>query len=153
MAAAERSEGLSGRQYLHEERPLLNQDTEELETNDKQLNTVFDTVGYGAFHVFVTLVCGMALASDSIEVLCVSFVIPVAEGELHLSDIDKATLDSMIFVGMMIGGLFWGSWADAVGRRTCLVNSLLVNGISGLLSALMPNFGGFLFFRLLSGIG
>ena len=120
---------------------------------ERRLFRSLEDAGYGLFHVILTVVCGWALASDSVEILCISFAIPVAEGELGLSDYDKATLDSIIFVGMMIGGLFWGSWSDAVGRRTCLINSLLLNGASGLLSAFMPNFGGFLFFRLLSGIG
>ena len=120
---------------------------------ERRLYKSLEDTGYGFFHVILTIACGWGLASDSVEVLCISFAIPVAEGELGLSDYDKSTLDSIIFIGMMIGGLFWGSWSDAVGRRTCLVNSLLLNGASGFLSGFMPNFGSFLFFRLLSGIG
>ena len=140
-----------------EETRLLNNDGEDKSTfkctTDVCIDKALDSAGYGMFHILLTIVCGMALASDSIETLWISFSIPVAEGELGLSDIDKSSLDSVIFVGMMIGGLFWGSWADAIGRRTCLVHSLLVNGVSGFISSLMPNFGSFLFFRLLSGIG
>ena len=143
---------------LSEETALLNDDVDEPKhpsqsPEEGRLYKSLKDTGYGFYHVILTVVCGWALASDSVEVLCISFAVPVAEGELMLSDYDKSALDSIIFVGMMIGGLFWGSWSDAVGRRTSLINSLLLNGVSGLLSAFMPNFGGFLFFRLLSGIG
>ena len=150
----------SGDTYVKvsEDTALLEEDTKDPKhasqsPKERRLYKSLEDTGYGFFHVILTVVCGWALASDSVEVLCISFAIPVAEGELGLTDYDKATLDSIIFVGMMIGGLFWGSWSDAVGRRTCLMNSLLLNGASGLLSAFMPNFAGFLFFRLLSGIG
>ena len=146
--------------YASDETPLVSSSSSssdekesEVSSIEERLSKVFDSVGYGLFHVILTIVCGLALASDWIEILCVSFIIPVAEGELRLSDVDKATLNSMIFVGIIIGSLFWGSLSDAVGRRKCLFISLLLNGISGLCSSLMPNFGSFLFFRLLSGIG
>ena len=155
---------LDNEQYASDETPFISStssssDEKESEvssidiTIEERLSKVFDSVGYGLFHVILTIVCGLALASDWIEMLCVSFIIPVADGELHLNDVDKATLNSMIFVGIIIGSLFWGSLSDAVGRRKCLIISLLLNGISGLCSSLMPNFGFFLFFRLLSGIG
>ena len=159
MAAEDASEGTDKQVTNNASLPktLTNMGESEVSSTDitieERLSKVFDSVGYGLFHVILTIACGIALASDWIEIRCVSFIIPVAEGELDLSDVDKATLNSMIFVGMIIGGLFWGSLSDAIGRRKCLVISLLLNGISGLCSSLMPNFGLFLFFRLLSGIG
>ena len=159
MAAEYASEGSDKQVANNASLPKKLYDKKECEVSsidtpiEERLSKVFDSVGYGLFHVILTIVCGLALASDWIEILCVSFIIPVAEGELRLSDVDKATLNSMIFVGMIIGSLFWGSLSDAVGRRKCLFISLLLNGISGLCSSLMPNFGSFLFFRLLSGIG
>ena len=47
----------------------------------------------------------------------------------------------------------WGSWADIVGRKSCLVTSLLVNGAFGIASAFSPNFLAFMFFRFFSGVG
>jgi len=118
-----------------------------------KLSSTLDSIGYGFFHVILTLVSGWALASDSVEILCISFISPAAEHDLDLSKKKEGWLDASIFIGMMIGGYFWGGWADAVGRRTCLLNSLMLNGCAGLVSSFMPNYGWFLTFRIFSGIG
>ncbi|XP_065883806.1 synaptic vesicle glycoprotein 2C-like [Dysidea avara] len=118
-----------------------------------KLSSTLDSIGYGFFHIILTLVSGWALASDSVEILCISFISPAAEHDLYLSKKKEGWLDASIFIGMMIGGYFWGGWADAVGRRTCLLNSLMLNGCAGLVSAFMPSYGWFLTFRIFSGIG
>ena len=130
----------------------LDYDTE-FKSDLKKLSTTLDSIGYGFFHIILLFVAGWALASDSVEILCISFVSPAAKQDLGLTRKMEGWLDASIFIGMMIGGYFWGGWADAVGRRTCLLNSLLLNGGSGLISAFMPNYAWFLVFRILSGIG
>lgn len=47
----------------------------------------------------------------------------------------------------------WGGLADVIGRKTCLLLSLTVNGIFGLASGLSPNFATFMLFRFGSGVG
>jgi len=55
-----------------EESPLLRS------PKNKRLNIeeALDEVGVGFFHFILILVTGWALASDSVEVLCISFVSP-----------------------------------------------------------------------------
>ena len=130
----------------------LDSDTE-LRRDVKKLSGTLDSIGYGFFHFILLVVAGWALASDSVEILCISFISPAAQEDLELTRKKEGWLDASIFIGMMFGGYLWGGWADAVGRRTCLLNSLLLNGGSGLISAFMPNYGWFLLFRIFSGIG
>ena len=130
----------------------LDSDTE-LHRDVKKLSVTLDSIGYGFFHFILLLVAGWALASDSVEILCISFISPAAQDDLSLTRKKEGWLDASIFIGMMFGGYLWGGWADAVGRRTCLLNSLLLNGGSGLVSAFMPSYGWFLLFRIFSGIG
>ncbi len=59
--------------------------------------------------------CLFANASDAIEILCISFVLPSAECDLDLSTTDKGYLSSVTFAGMMIGGYVWGTLADISG--------------------------------------
>ena len=66
---------------------------------------------------------------------------------------EEGVLDAIIFLGMMFGGYLWGSLSDVVGRRSCLITSLTVNGLFGFASALSPNYPLFLFFRFGSGVG
>jgi hypothetical protein len=51
------------------------------------------------------------------------------------------------------GGYAWGAFADAFGRRRCLMVSLAVNSIFGVLSAFARGYYSLLLFRFLSGLG
>nr|XP_005994167.1 PREDICTED: synaptic vesicle glycoprotein 2C-like [Latimeria chalumnae] len=112
-----------------------------------------EAAGFGWFHALLLLACGWANASDAVEILCVSFLLPTARCDLHLSTADMGWLTSSIFLGMMIGGYVWGSLADREGRRKVLILSLTVNGIFGALASLSPYFWLFLLLRFISGIG
>lgn len=110
-------------------------------------------IGYGKFHIILLALCGWAVSSDAIEVLSVSFMLPSAQCDLKLTSEDKGWLNAIIFVGMMVGGYFWGSLADKFGRRTVLMGSLTVNGLGGLISSTSQVFWFFLIMRFVSGVG
>ena len=112
-------------------------------------------LGFGLFHVFLILVNGIALSSDAVEVLSISFVLPVLKDsqEFSVSDTEEAVLSSVIFLGMLFGSYIWGSLADIAGRRTTLMFSLALSGLFGLISAFAPTFWVFVLLRFCSGFG
>eukprot|EP00057_Strongylocentrotus_purpuratus_P003071 XP_003725855.1 PREDICTED: synaptic vesicle glycoprotein 2C isoform X1 [Strongylocentrotus purpuratus] len=91
--------------------------------------------------------------SDAVEILSVSYLLPNASRDMHVSSPQKGLLTSIIFVGMLVGGYFWGSLADIQGRRQILIYSLACNALFGLLSSVSYNFWLFLLMRFLSGVG
>ncbi|XP_028305033.1 synaptic vesicle glycoprotein 2B [Gouania willdenowi] len=112
-----------------------------------------EVAGFGLFHWLLLLVCGWANASDAVEILCVSFLLPTARCDLQLSSSDMGLLTASIFLGMMIGGYIWGYLADRRGRRRVLVMSLSINGLFGGVACVAPYFWLFLLLRFISGIG
>ncbi|KAL4005444.1 hypothetical protein ACER0C_005157 [Sarotherodon galilaeus] len=112
-----------------------------------------ERAGFGLFHWLLLVVCGWANASDAVEILCVSFLLPTARCDLGLSSSDMGLLTASIFLGMMVGGYMWGYLADQKGRRRVLIVSLTVNGLFGGLASLAPWFWLFLLMRFISGIG
>ncbi|XP_056271623.1 synaptic vesicle glycoprotein 2C [Pseudoliparis swirei] len=112
-----------------------------------------EEAGFGWFHWLLLVVCGWANASDAVEILCVSFLLPTARCDLLLSSSDMGLLTSSIFLGMMVGGYTWGYLADQRGRRRVLVVSLAVNGVFGGLASVAPWFWLFLLLRFISGVG
>ncbi|KAM6936996.1 synaptic vesicle glycoprotein 2B [Xenentodon cancila] len=112
-----------------------------------------EEAGFGLFHWLLLLVCGWANASDAVEILCVSFLLPTARCDLLLSSLDMGLLTASIFLGMMVGGYMWGYLADQRGRRRVLVVSLTINGLFGSLASMAPWFWLFLLLRVISGIG
>ncbi|XP_059190520.1 synaptic vesicle glycoprotein 2C [Centropristis striata] len=112
-----------------------------------------EETGFGLFHWLLLVACGWANASDAVEILCVSFLLPTARCDLLLSSSDMGLLTASIFLGMMVGGYLWGYLADQRGRRRVLVVSLAVNGLFGGLASAAPWFWLFLLLRFISGIG
>ncbi len=112
-------------------------------------------VGFGLFHVILVAVNGLALSSDAVEVLSISFVLPIIRerDEFDLEDWQNAFLSSIIFVGMLFGGYLWGGLSDLTGRRHTILMSLSVNGLFGFVSAFAPNYWSFVLFRFISGVG
>ncbi|XP_076373081.1 synaptic vesicle glycoprotein 2C-like isoform X2 [Tachypleus tridentatus] len=153
---------------LNEFSPILAKDVEKVTAGYTEVECSEDTglqrkkvpyseainiAGFGRFQWLLLLVCGTANASDAIEILCVSFLLPSAECDLHLSSSDKGWLSAVIFIGMMIGSYLWGTLGDYFGRRIVLVTALLFNGGFGCLSSLAQTFPVFVVIRLFSGIG
>ncbi|XP_019934439.2 synaptic vesicle glycoprotein 2B [Paralichthys olivaceus] len=112
-----------------------------------------EEAGFGLFHWLLLVVCGWANASDAVEILCVSFLLPTARCDLLLTSSDMGLLTASIFLGMMVGGYMWGYLADQRGRRRVLVVSLTVNGVFGGLACVAPWFWLLLLLRVISGIG
>eukprot|EP00051_Salpingoeca_urceolata_P004171 m.63256 g.63256 ORF g.63256 m.63256 type:complete len:491 (-) comp13437_c0_seq2:1066-2538(-) len=118
------------------------------------LDRVLEAAGVGRFTYTLLALCGLANAADAVEILAISFVITTtAECDLWLTDTRKGWLTATLFIGMMVGGLFWGSASDLYGRKRVLATALAVNAIFGMASAFVSSFAVFLSFRLLSGIG
>ena len=142
--------------------PNLKSDTQSLCTlKTKRVfenNVFFSTLalaecGYGKFHILLTIICGWANASDAIEILCISFLLPSAECDLDLTYARKGHINSILFAGMLIGGFLWGSLGDIYGRRTTLIVAMLVNCVAGAGSSLSQNYPVFLALRFISGLG
>ncbi len=108
-----------------------------------------DHIGFGMFQGIMLAILGLANASDAVELLALSFILP----QLDVDDSSKALLSAAIFVGMLIGGLFFGIAADSMGRKVTLAVSLTINGVFGLASAVAPSTSALFFARAMGGFG
>ena len=55
--------------------------------------------GFGRFQYWLVAACGLANASDAIEIICVSFLLPSAECDFKLSSVDKGWISATMFIG------------------------------------------------------
>ncbi|KTG02237.1 hypothetical protein cypCar_00027093 [Cyprinus carpio] len=101
----------------------------EEETLPEQYESIMEDCGHGRFQWTLFTVLGLALMADGVECFVVSFALPSAEKDMCLSNADKGMLGLIVYVGMMIGAVLWGSLADKLGRRQCLLYALAINCI------------------------
>lgn len=96
----------------------------------------------------------MARGTPGLQAL--SFVLPSRmQCDFDLDNVEKGWLNSVPFIGMIIGGLGIGEFSDRCGRRPACIMALLIHGAAGVCSAIIPStgFGWFLALRLVVGIG
>jgi len=109
-----------------------------------------EKMGNSKFTYLAALVCGLGNASDAVELLAISFIIPNLDVEasssaqgsccaaLHCRQTRHripqltisrfaAIMSATVFLGMLIGGLYTGAVSDVIGRKPMLVLSLAVN--------------------------
>lgn len=127
----------------------INSDSED----EAEFEDALEECGYGRFHYILLFICGWANASDAIEIIAVSFLLPSAECDLDLDSGRKGWLTGILFIGMLIGGFVWGTLGDSIGRRKVLMNAMLVNALAGIGSSFAQEFYLFIILRFVSGVG
>lgn len=103
------------------------------------------------FQFVAAAICGLANASDAVEVLCLGFVLDHLDG--GISDQNKGLLSATVFMGMLVGGLAAGFLGDRFGRKPVLLGSLLVNAAFGAASGALPYWEWLAVCRVIAGVG
>ncbi|KAJ8975818.1 hypothetical protein NQ317_013749 [Molorchus minor] len=106
---------------------------------------------YGKFHYLLLAVCGFVSTSEEMDVISMSFILPSAQCDLHLTTETKGWLNSIIFIGMMAGAYTWGSVADSLGRKRVLIASSFMNAVCIVASSFSQSYELFMLFRFLNG--
>ena len=71
----------------------------------------------------------------------------------EIDSLQKETLTSGVFIGMLFGGLVAGFLSDEYGRKMILLYSLAINAVSGFFCGFVPDIEYLIVFRVLAGIG
>lgn len=105
----------------------------------KQEYTVDDAIeklGFGPFQTMIFFFCGFLWLADAMELMILSILSPAVKCQWDLSSAEEAIITSVVFVGALIGSVFWGFVGDTYGRKKALVGMDIVVVVSGVLSAL-----------------
>lgn len=110
-----------------------------------------ELTGYGRFHYLLLAVCGLVSTSEEMDVISMSFILPSAQCDLDLTTQTKGWLNSIIFIGMMVGAYAWGSVADSLGRKRVLIAISIINALAIVASSFSQNYELFMVFRFING--
>merc|ERR1712054_87081 len=111
-----------------------------------------DNIGFGRFHIFLFVVCGLGWTSDGSEGAVLGFLLPELRKDFQLTTSQEGNLGSAAALGQVIGALLFGFISDWLGRRPAFITSVTLAGILGTTTALAPNFHAMMALRFLTGI-
>lgn len=129
---------------------------EMMEDEQSATYTVDDALlssGFGRYQVLILSYAGVALISEAMEMMLLSFVGPSVQLEWNLTAHQESMITSVVFVGELIGAYSWGVISDHYGRRKGFLFTAIVMSGAGLLSAFAPNYASLMALRFLVGIG
>ncbi|MFB6299153.1 MAG: MFS transporter [Halobacteriales archaeon] len=114
---------------------------------------ILDRIPVGAFHRRLLAICGSAWAFDGMEVIIISFTLPILIEAWSLSGLAAGLLGSASLAGMIVGNWAWGWYADHYGRKPAFQWTVLTYSVfAGLTAAATGFYTGFLL-RFLTGVG
>ncbi|KAI0229217.1 hypothetical protein L0F63_004522 [Massospora cicadina] len=104
------------------------------------LDSMISRIGFGKFQKQMLLLCGLGWLADNMWLQCVAVILPRVQQHFQVPNSLIGLLSSSIFLGMMVGSLFWGFFSDANGRQSAFNWTLAVAAFFGLLSSVAPSF-------------
>ncbi|QDX40657.1 MFS transporter [Salarchaeum sp. JOR-1] len=117
------------------------------------VSAVLDRIPVGAFHRRLLAICGTAWAFDGMEVILISFTLPVLLDAWSLSGLTAGLLGSASLMGMVAGNWGWGYVADQYGRKPAFQWTVLTYAVFAGLTALAVGFYSGFALRFLTGVG
>ncbi len=98
-------------------------------------------------------VAGTGWMFDAMDVGILSFVIAALAADWGLNSSQMGWIGSINSIGMAVGALIFGVFADKVGRKTVFIWTLVIFSVASGLSALTTTFVAFLILRFFVGMG
>jgi putative MFS transporter len=117
------------------------------------VSQVLDGIPVGSFHRRLLAICGSAWAFDGMEVIIISFTLPVLIEAWGLSGLSAGLLGAASLMGMIIGNWGWGWYADRYGRKVAFQWTVLTYSVFAGLTALATGFSSGFLLRFLTGVG
>lgn len=116
------------------------------------VNNAIDEIGWTPYHSKLFILNGFGYCVDSLILLLQSIIAGQSYLEFGQVGYDKA-LNISVYVGMLVGALFWGVSADIVGRKWAFNISLFICSTSAIIAGAMPNWPSLSFFIAMVGFG
>ena len=108
------------------------QTASEVYTVDEGINEI----GFGSFQIFITVLLGLTRVTESSQEMLLQILSAEVQCQWDLNSVDEATITTAVFIGYLLGGLFWGVILDMIGRKKGIFLLDLVILVFGVLSSL-----------------
>jgi MFS family permease len=117
------------------------------------VNDAIEYCGFGTYQILLFCMGVLYWMCDAIEIVLIGYLLPTLQTEWNLSGLQKAFIASVLFIGMLIGAIFFGWYADRYGRRKALMLNMIYSVVPAILSVFSMNWYFFMITRALTGLG
>ena len=107
----------------------------------------------GAKRNRLLLTSGMGWMFDAMDVGLLSFLLAALAADWHLTKGQLGWLASLNSIGMAVGAVMFGMWADRIGRKNVFIITLLLFSLASGLSAFATGLTMLMVLRFLIGMG
>lgn len=101
------------------------------------INNAIDEIGFTGYHWRLFCLNGFGYAVDSLILLIQSII--AGQAALEFNPSWAYGMTCAVYVGMLVGALFWGLGADVIGRKYAFNYSLLISSIFCIVAGASPN--------------
>ncbi|MEH7345038.1 MFS transporter [Bacillus sp. JJ1532] len=98
-------------------------------------------------------IAGLGWMFDAMDVGMLSFIIVALKTEWGLTPAQMGWIGSVNSIGMAVGALVFGLWADRIGRKNIFIITLLMFSLASGFSAFTTTLAAFLILRFFVGMG
>lgn len=119
----------------------------------KKLSKILRSSSVNGYHYNLLGVLGLERALNGMEVMVISFTLPILRETWNMSGLETGLLGSAGIMGMMIGNFLWGNISDNRGRKKIFIYTIFNYSLFGGLTAFAFNFSSGFLLRLLTGVG
>eukprot|EP01065_Artemidia_motanka_P008560 TRINITY_DN14314_c0_g1_i1.p1 TRINITY_DN14314_c0_g1~~TRINITY_DN14314_c0_g1_i1.p1 ORF type:complete len:580 (+),score=61.81 TRINITY_DN14314_c0_g1_i1:51-1790(+) len=99
------------------------------------VSDAIEAIGFGPAQILLMFQVSAIWVADAMEMMMLSFLTPALACEWKLTNSEKATITTVVFIGMGIGAPFWGWFDDKYGRKQGYFLCVLVTAVAGLATA------------------
>lgn len=97
------------------------------------------------------MISGMILGTGTMEMLSITFILPLCECDLNLTSNDKGVLAAVSILGVICSSHLWGFLADTKGRRFVIHRTCFTAFAITVISSFVQHFYIFAGLRFLNG--
>ncbi|RDW65046.1 putative synaptic vesicle transporter SV2 [Coleophoma cylindrospora] len=115
------------------------------------VNNTIDEIGWTNYHWKLFVLNGFGYAVDSLLLLLQSIIASAATLEFNAAYPRALTI--AVYVGMLVGAIFWGLSADIIGRKIAFNVSLFICSIAVIVAGAAPSWKSLAFFIAMTGFG
>jgi len=122
-------------------------------TTKLNIDTAIERLGMGKFQYRLLISAGLVIASDTMEILLLSFLSLVVAEDWNLSDEQTSFITATAFIGALIGTLVLGYLADHVGRKPLFLFATATIALFGAMTATTQQYWQLLCTQFMVGFG